>query len=122
MKRVAVTGAGGFVGSHLVARLLADGIAVRALLRRPQQGNALLPSPALASAETLSGDIRDAAVAARLLCPVLSPFAVAVTLCVRLCELRKMCGVYNSCAKTVPYIVVLYIGAAQDGCKEGGEG
>ncbi|MGZ9035427.1 MAG: SDR family oxidoreductase, partial [Rhodospirillales bacterium] len=51
---VAVTGATGFVGRHLVAQLLADGWQVRALVRRPDQE---LES---AGVQTISGSLEDA--------------------------------------------------------------
>lgn len=62
-KRALVTGAGGFIGSHLVERLVADGWDVRALLRynsRSDRGNLdLLPADALDAVEIMWGDIRD---------------------------------------------------------------
>ena len=47
---LAVTGATGFVGSHLLDRALSEGHAVRALTRRPQppRDGAVSPSPATA--------------------------------------------------------------------------
>ena len=38
-KRVLVTGAGGFIGSHLVERLLRDGASVKALVRYNSSGS-----------------------------------------------------------------------------------
>lgn len=62
-KTVLVTGAGGFIGSHLVNRLLDDGAKVRALLRyttRPDLGNLeFLPADKKARIEVMRGDLRD---------------------------------------------------------------
>ncbi len=51
--RILVTGGTGFLGSHLVARLLADGHSVRVLGRSPPE------SPLGANAEFFPGDLRD---------------------------------------------------------------
>ncbi|MEX2245512.1 MAG: SDR family NAD(P)-dependent oxidoreductase [Dehalococcoidia bacterium] len=62
-KRVVVTGAGGFIGSHLVERLLADGAHVRAMLRYTSRGQRgyldLLPEGVIDSVEMTHGDVRD---------------------------------------------------------------
>jgi UDP-glucose 4-epimerase len=62
-RRVLVTGAGGFIGSHLVERLARAGASVRALLRyssRADAGNLrFLPPDLLGAVELLRGDIRD---------------------------------------------------------------
>ncbi|MBC7164893.1 MAG: NAD(P)-dependent oxidoreductase [Roseovarius sp.] len=60
-QRVAVTGAAGFVGQALVARLLAGGHGVRALVHRTPLG---LTHPAL---ESVAGGLGDEAALARLL-------------------------------------------------------
>ncbi len=61
--KVLVTGAGGFIGSHLVEHLLGRGCAVRALVHydsRPGHGNLdLLGAQARGEIEVQAGDIRD---------------------------------------------------------------
>ena len=52
---ILVAGATGFVGSHLVPALLADGHRVRCLSRDPARSVGLLPS----SAEVARGDVHD---------------------------------------------------------------
>lgn len=60
--RVLVTGAGGFIGSHLAERLVELGARVRALVRYNSRGTAgwLDSSPQLGDIEVLFGDVRDA--------------------------------------------------------------
>ncbi len=62
-KKVLVTGAGGFIGSHLVERLIDEGAQVRALVHYNSGGNRgnleLLPADAKAAIEVFSGDITD---------------------------------------------------------------
>ncbi|WKZ33167.1 MAG: SDR family NAD(P)-dependent oxidoreductase [Thermodesulfobacteriota bacterium] len=62
-KRVLVTGACGFIGSHLVERLLEEGSDVRALVCYNSMNSwgwlDRIPSEALKSVEVVSGDIRD---------------------------------------------------------------
>ncbi len=67
-QRVVVTGAGGFIGSHLAERLVQEGATVRALVRYNSRGHRgwLESSSASNSMEILSGDIRDAAFVDRL--------------------------------------------------------
>ena len=67
--RALVTGAGGFVGSHLVERLVAEGFTVRAFVRYTSTGRAgwldTLPVATRGAVEIVCGDVRDdAAVAA----------------------------------------------------------
>jgi len=61
MTKVLVTGAGGFIGSHLAERLLADGAEVRALVHYNALGSAgwLDASSAREDLEVMSGDVMD---------------------------------------------------------------
>lgn len=62
-QRCLVTGGGGFIGSHLVERLVREGARVRALVHyssRPGFGNLdLLPPEIRASIEIVAGDVTD---------------------------------------------------------------
>jgi dTDP-glucose 4,6-dehydratase len=62
-KKVLVTGAGGFIGSHLVERLAEAGASVRAFVRynsRADAGLLAMASPAtLSSLNLIGGDLRD---------------------------------------------------------------
>jgi NAD dependent epimerase/dehydratase len=59
-----VTGAGGFIGSHLVASLVEAGTSVRALVRYTSRGDrgalGFLPEEVLSQVEVIAGDVRDA--------------------------------------------------------------
>lgn len=60
---VLVTGAGGFIGSHLTERLVDEGAEVRAFVRYNSRGDtgllSLLPPDKLAAVQVISGDLRD---------------------------------------------------------------
>ena len=62
-KRVMVTGAGGFIGSHLVESLVKLGATVRAFVRYNSRGDIGLlkwvPQDVLAEIEIVAGDLRD---------------------------------------------------------------
>ena len=62
-KRVLVTGAGGFIASHLVERLIAEGARVRAFVRYNSRGDLgllrLLSADALSQLQIVAGDLRD---------------------------------------------------------------
>ncbi len=60
-KRVLVTGAGGFIGSHLAERLVREGARVRAMVRYGSAGRWgwLDDSPLVTEMEVFAGDIRD---------------------------------------------------------------
>jgi dTDP-glucose 4,6-dehydratase len=62
-KKVFVTGAGGFIGSHLVETLVSAGAVVKAFIRYNSRGDIgllrYLPPEALAKIEIIAGDLRD---------------------------------------------------------------
>ncbi len=62
-KQVLVTGAGGFIASHLVERLVADGAKVRAFVRYNSRGDVgllrMLPRELFSQLDIVAGDLRD---------------------------------------------------------------
>jgi dTDP-glucose 4,6-dehydratase len=62
-KPVLVTGAGGFIASHLVEELVSRGAQVKAFVRYNSRGDpgllALLPEPVYARVQVIPGDLRD---------------------------------------------------------------
>ncbi len=62
-RRVLITGAGGFIGSHLVEWLAREGAQVRAFVRYNSRGDygllRILPPEVLSSIEVISGDLQD---------------------------------------------------------------
>ncbi len=62
-KHVLVTGAGGFIASHLVEKLVALGARVRAFVRYNSRGDpgllSQLPKHILDEVEIIAGDLRD---------------------------------------------------------------
>ncbi len=62
-KKVLVTGAGGFIGSHLVERLVAEGAQVRAFIRYNSRSDLgmlrLIPAAVFSQFDLVRGDLRD---------------------------------------------------------------
>ncbi|MCS6965783.1 MAG: GDP-mannose 4,6-dehydratase, partial [Candidatus Kapabacteria bacterium] len=62
-ERVLVTGAGGFIGSHVVERLIQEGYHVRAFVRYVSNGSignlVWLPPDMATELELVRGDVRD---------------------------------------------------------------
>src|SRR5512140_3251285 len=63
-KHVLITGAGGFIGSHLVEQLVLRGAQVRAFVRYNSRGDpgllSRIPAAMSSTVELLAGDLRDA--------------------------------------------------------------
>ena len=62
-KHILVTGAGGFIGSHLVERLVTEGAQVRTFVRYNSRGDPgllrFLPPQVFSEVEVVAGDLRD---------------------------------------------------------------
>lgn len=102
-KKILVTGAGGFIGSHLVEDLLEAGADVRAFVRYNGRNDwgmlSELPSESLKSVEVVAGDIRD-------------PFFVrkAVKGCDYVFHLAALIGIPYSYSAPNDYVAVNIIG------------
>jgi len=101
--RALVTGAGGFIGSHLVERLVRDGYQVRALLRytsRRARGDLdHLPPDVMESVECVHGNIED---------PMAT--AAAVRGCSTVLHLAALIGIPYSYAAPQQYVATNVVG------------
>jgi NAD dependent epimerase/dehydratase len=102
-KKVLVTGAGGFIGSHLVEALLEKGASVRAFVKYNSRSDwgmlSDLPAESQKSIEVVSGDIRD-------------PFFVrkAVQSCDYVFHLAALIGIPYSYVAPQDYVAVNVLG------------
>ena len=102
-KKVLITGAGGFIGSHLVEALLEKGASVRAFVKYNSRSDwgmlSDLPAESQKSIEVVSGDIRD-------------PFFVrkAVKSCDYVFHLAALIGIPYSYVAPQDYVVVNVLG------------
>ena len=95
MSKVLVTGAGGFIGSHLCEQLLAQGREVRAFVRYNGRGSHgwLDSSPVREQIEVVAGDIRDFDSVSR-----------AVTDCAEVFHLAALIGIPYSYESPLAYV------------------
>ena len=102
-KKVLITGAGGFIGSHLVEALLEKGASVRAFVKYNSRSDwgmlSDLPAESQKSIEVVSGDIRD-------------PFFVrkAVKSCDYVFHLAALIGIPYSYVAPQDYVAVNVLG------------
>jgi len=103
-RRVLVTGAGGFIGSHLVERLVGQGCDVRAFVHYNSRNDwgllELLPESLRAEVEVVTGDVAD-------------PFAVrrAVRGCNRVFHLASLIAIPYSYVAPQSYVATNVMGA-----------
>jgi NAD dependent epimerase/dehydratase len=73
-RKVLVTGAGGFIGSHLTERIVAEGARVRAFVRYNSRADVgllcQLPSEIFSQLEVIAGDLRDVEAVREAVCGV----------------------------------------------------
>ena len=103
-KKVLVTGAGGFIGSHLVERLVRDGAQVRAFVHYNSRNDwgqlDGIPRDALSEVEVITGDIQD-------------PFSVsrAVRGCSTVFHLSSLIAIPYSYVAPQSYVTTNVLGA-----------
>lgn len=112
---ILVTGAGGFIGSHLVERLVAVGHSVRAMVRyngRGDQGHLKsLPNDMRSSIEIVAGDVTDASQVRRL-----------VQDCDAVCHLAALIGIPYSYDAPRSYVATNVLGTLNllEACRDAG--
>lgn len=113
--KILVTGAGGFIGSHVVERLSTAGHSVRALVRyngRGDQGNLkAIPEDIRAAIEVVSGDVTDASQVRRL-----------VSGCDAVCHLAALIGIPYSYDAPRSYVETNILGTLNflEACRDAG--